>query len=85
MVGIQQNEITPISFLKDRQTSKDEVISRLGERKIGEFENGRILIFALDKKYQIASSDDKIRYHLTLVFDEIDGRILKKHSLVRIR
>ena len=115
MVVPKQNEETPISFLKDGQTTKSEVTSRLGEiqakgseddrtviftldkndrrrvtsklgeRQTWESKKGRILIYILDKKYRVASSVDKTRFHLILVFDENDGRILKKHSLVRIR
>lgn len=115
LVVPKQNEKTPISFLEDGQTTKSEVMSRLGKKQAltseddriliftldkkdrievmsrlegkqaWEFENGRILVFALDKKYRIESSANKARFHLILVFDEIDGRILKKHSLVRIR
>ncbi len=55
------------------------------ERLVREFENGRILIFALDKKYRVPSSVKKAKFHLILVFDETDGKILKRHSVVRIR
>jgi hypothetical protein len=85
VVPIKPNELTPISFLKDGQTTKSEVISRLEERQARKLEAGRILIFALDKKYQVVSFANKARFHLTLVFDEIDVQILKRHSLVRVR
>jgi hypothetical protein len=81
--GAGQKEHTPISFLKDRQTAKSEIISRLGRSQ--ELENGRILIYILDKKYRIVRAQDKVRFHLVLVFEGNEGRILEKHSLVRIR
>ena len=85
LVVIKQNENTPISFLRDGQTTKSEVLSRLGELDGREFENGRILMFVLDENYRIAPSANSAQFHLTLVFDESDRRILKKHGLVRIR
>lgn len=107
-------EETPISFLKDGQTTKREVTSRLGgkhewveddgtivfmsdgndrikvvpkreQTPMWEFEDGRILVYALDKKYRVAASANKARFHLTLVFDEINKWILNKHNLVRVR
>ena len=81
--GAGQKGDTPISFLRDRQTTKSEIISRL--RRSQALENGRILIFILDKKYRIVRTEDKVRFHLVLVFDSDEGRILEKHSLVRIR
>ena len=85
LVPIQSYEETTISFLKDGQTIRSEIISKLGGKYAEAFECGRILIFTLDRKYRIELSDDDVKYHLILVFDENDGQILKKHSLVRIR
>jgi hypothetical protein len=78
------DEEKPVSFLEDDQTTRSEVISRLG-KLAASFEGGRILVFALDKEYNVAPNDNKVRFHLTLVFDEHDEEILKKHSLVRIK
>ncbi len=75
---------TPISFLEDGRTTRSEVISRLG-KLAASFEGGRILVFALDKKYTVTPNEDKVRFHLTLVFNEHDEQILSEHSLVRIK
>jgi hypothetical protein len=81
----KQNEQTPISFLKDGQTTKAEVMSRFGQKQTGTFEGGRILVFMLDKQYRIVTYDDKARFHLILVFDDRDRQVLKTHSLVQVR
>ena len=73
------------SFLKDGRTTKSEIISRLGQHQDKEFEDGRILIYILDKNYKIVRSGDSSRYHLILVFDAGDRMTLTRHSLVRIR
>jgi hypothetical protein len=71
-------------FILDKN-NRIAVMSSPVEKQEWKSEDGRILIFILDKKYRIVSSADKARFHLVLVFDESDRRILKKHSLVRIR
>ena len=73
------------SFLKDGRTTKSEIISRLGQSQDKEFENGRIMIYVLDKNYRIVRSGDDSRYHLILVFGAGNGSTLSRHSLVRIR
>ena len=85
VVSPVRNGGTPLSFLEDGLTTKSDVLSRFNERRAVKFEDGRILVFPLDGKYRIASSDQKVRFHLTLVFDRENKRILEKHSLVRIR
>lgn len=85
MISIEQNENALISFLKNGQTKKSEVLSRFGKFQGQELENGRILMFVLDDDYRIAADADKSRFHLILVFDETKGWILRRHSLVRIR
>lgn len=75
---------TPVSFLEDGQTTRSDIISRFG-KLAASFEGGRILVFALDKKYTVTPNEHKVRFHLTLVFNEQDEEILKKHNLVRIK
>ena len=114
MAAPKPNEQTPISFLKNGQTTKGDVFSRFGGSRtledsrtivfsddegavkieamlqsgavpIRELENGRILVVSLDKKYRIAKSADRTRFHLILVFTGTDGQTLERHGLVRIQ
>ena len=83
---------TRLSFLKDSQTTKKEVLLNLGTPSV-QFEEGRILTYRLDDKYQAVQRPSgqsptpdpwyPARYSLVLVFDA--AGILQRHSLVRVR
>jgi hypothetical protein len=115
VVAPEQIEKSPLSFLENGVTTKQEVSSRFGirpvpktaddeivifsldrngqiqgktkddKRLVREFENGRVLVIDLDKKYRIPSSVQKVKFQMVLVFDEADEGVLIQHSLVRIR
>lgn len=84
MVAPEAAEQIPVSFVKDGQTTKSDITEHLGTLAAS-FEQGRILVFALDKKYRVTASEEKVKFHLVLVFDEEGGQVLQKHSLVRIK
>jgi len=82
----------PFKFLHDNQTTRQEVLTRLGEAA-SLYENGRILTYILreyrgqlrvDNYRNLESAGDLRRktYHLVLVFGS-DG-VLERHSLVRV-
>jgi len=83
-----------LSFLRNGETTKAEVLSRLG-RKYAQFDGGRLLAYRLDGKYQVVARDftnyhsrghlewGNGKYSLVLVFDE--NEMLQRHSLVRVR
>jgi len=81
---------TRLSFLKDSQTTKKEVLLNLGTLSV-QFEEGRILTYRLDGKYQAVPRPSgqsptpwhRAQYSLVLVFDA--AGILQRHSLVRVR
>jgi len=81
---------TGLSFLKDSQTTKEELLSNLGTPS-AQFEEGRILTYRLDGKYQAVQRPSgqsptpwhRAQYSLVLVFDA--AGILQRHSLVRVR
>jgi hypothetical protein len=115
VVAPEQIEKSPLSFLENGLTTKQEVSSRFGirpvlkpaddeivifsldrngriqgrtkdgERLVREFENGRVLVLNLDKKYRIPSSVQKVKFQMVLVFDKADEGVLIQHSLIRIR
>jgi len=73
-----------ITFLKDGETRRDEVIARLGNpNEI--YEGGHIIIFrpCEDKKEGLIFSNIECGLSLVLVFT-IEG-VLEKHSLIRGR
>jgi hypothetical protein len=84
VVAPEAAEQTPVSFVKDGQTTKSDIAAQFGTLAAS-FEEGRILVFALDKKYQVTAYERDVKYHLVLVFDESEGQVLQKHSLVRIK
>jgi len=80
-----------LSFLKDGETTKAEVLSNLGTAQ-AQFEGGSILAYRLDDTYQVvirtyASGGclewGRANYSLVLVFDE--DEVMQRHSLVRVR
>jgi len=82
---------TSLSFLKDGQTTKKEVRSKLESSPSAQFEDGRIFTYRLDGKYQAVQRPSgqsptpwhRAQYSLVLVFDA--AGILQRHSLVRVR
>ena len=86
--GVTRN--TSLSFLKDSQSTKEELLSNLGAPS-AQFEAGRILTYRLDGKYQAIPRPsgqspapwNRAQYSLVLVFDA--AGILQRHSLVRVR
>ena len=82
----------PFKFLRDNQTTQQEVLAPLGEAA-SLYENGRILTYILRENRGQLRLDNyrnlerpgylrRITYHLVLVFGS-DG-ILERHSLVRV-
>lgn len=84
MVAPEAESRTPVSFIKDGQTTKTEVTSHFGTLAAS-FEEGRILVFALDKKYQVTAYEGNVKFHLVLVFDEEEPSVVEEHSLVRVK
>ena len=80
-----------LSFLKDGRTTKAEVFRRLG-KMYAQFEEGSIVAYRLNDKYQVVGRSyasgghlewGTAEYSLVLVFDEYE--IMQRHSLVRVR
>lgn len=77
--------VRTLAFLTVGETSKQEVLSRLGEPS-AYFERGRILTYWLDEEHAvIGKKTDEARYSLVLVFEKEDRPILKAQSLVQTR
>jgi hypothetical protein len=72
-------------FGEENGSIKLETKSVLGAPQIWEMEKGRILIFALDRRFRTVSSANKVQFHLVLVFGDEDNHLLKRHSLIRIK
>ncbi len=77
--------VRTLAFLTVGETSKQEVLSRLGEPSAN-FERGRILTYWLDEEHAVIGKQaGKARYSLVLVFEKEDRPILKAQSLVQTR
>jgi len=81
---INEHNYPEIAFnLEDGETKKEAIIQHFGN-PYRIFENGRIIIFYLQKKKDWArgSPFGGGNYHLVLVFSE--QNVLERHSLVRV-
>ena len=77
--------VRTLAFLTVGETSKQEVLSRLGEPS-AYFERGRILTYWLDEEHAVIGKQaGEARYSLVLVFEKEDRPILKAQSLVQTR
>lgn len=76
---------TSLSFLKDGHTTRKEIMSHFGGPSRS-FEKGRIATYWLDKDFSVTGANRKnSHYSLVLVFESSEGRVLRRHSLVRIK
>lgn len=83
---------TALAFLQEDTTSKDELVSRLGEPS-SELDAGRILTYRLDSDFEVLQPLEPVsprlqnwrgvRYSLVAVFTE--AGVLVEHSVTRVR
>jgi hypothetical protein len=79
------SRVATLSFLKDGETTRTDIVSRLGQPS-GTFEQGRIITYWLDTEYRVAGrGEETTRYSLVLVFESPNEVLLKRHSLDRVK
>ena len=71
-----------LAFLVDGETDRESMAGRLGEPS-RVFESGRLVVYRLDKRMQVAHGWNATRFNLVLVFDE--RGVLQRHGLVRFK
>lgn len=71
-----------LAFLAAGETDRDETVRRIGKPSRS-YEDGRLVVYRLDKEMQATSSWTEARFSLILVFDERD--VLQRHGIVRVK
>ena len=71
-----------LAFLANGETDREDMVGRIG-KPFKVFENGRLVVYRLDKKMQITTNWTSVRFNLVLVFNE--HAVLQRHGLVRVK